>query len=177
MQSKYVGFLNFTLIGAYVIFIPSSPVLFYLSTLYPSHPWSCHLPSPALAPQLSSLPHPSSGIYQWPLSARALLPSPHLHTSKWFAKPQATHSQWTGLLLTTVETSNMPGNRGNHSGGDGPMAIDTHPPTRLESVMCDLHPWFLSKRLHTFQCLSFIKQTLHLPFHGMKKACSWKWKI
>lgn len=105
-------------------------------------------------------------------TSSALLPSPRLHTSKWFAKPQATHSQWTGLLLTTAETYNMPGNRGNHSGGDGPMAIDTHPPTRLESVMCDLHPWFLSKRLHTFRCLSFIKQTLHLQFYGMKNAGS-----
>lgn len=49
--------------------------------------------------------------------------------------------------------------------GTGPVAIDTHPPTRLESVMCDLHPWFLSKRPHTFLYLSFIKQmkgALHL---------------
>lgn len=28
--------------------------------------------------------------------------------------------------------------------GTGPMAIDTYPPTRLLSVMCDLHPRFLS---------------------------------
>lgn len=102
---------------------------------------------------------PSAGIYRQPLSAPALLPSMCLRTSKRFARPQAIHSQWTanGLLLTTVETYNMPGNRGNHSGGDGPLAIDTHPPTRLESVMCDLHPWFLSKRLHAFQRLSFLK--------------------
>lgn len=27
--------------------------------------------------------------------------------------------------------------------GTGPVAIDTYPPTRLVSVVCDLHPWFL----------------------------------
>lgn len=175
-KSKYDGFLNFTLQRPYVILTFSSPALFYLPSLNLFHLWSRHLPPPALAPRFSSIVHQSTGNERRPLSARALLPSPRLHTSKWLAKPQATHSQWTGLLLTTVETYNMPGNRGNHSGGDGPMAIDTHPPTRLESVMCDLHPWFLSKRLHAFRCLSFIKQTLHLPFYGMKNAGSWKWK-
>lgn len=82
----------------------------------------------------------------WPLCARVLLPSPSLHTAWWFAEPRAAPNQWTGLLLATMETYNMPGNHGNHRGGTGPMAIDTYPPTRLVSVMCDLHPWFLSKR-------------------------------
>lgn len=42
-------------------------------------------------------------------------------------------------------TYNMPGNCGNRRGGTGPVAIDTYPPTRLVSVVCDLHPWFLCK--------------------------------
>lgn len=30
--------------------------------------------------------------------------------------------------------------------GTGPMAIDTYPPTRLMSVVYDLHPWFPSEK-------------------------------
>lgn len=31
---------------------------------------------------------------------------------------QSCSSQWAGILLATMETYNMPGNRGNHRGGD-----------------------------------------------------------
>ncbi|KAM3591073.1 uncharacterized protein V6R79_021731 [Siganus canaliculatus] len=46
-----------------------------------------------------------------------------------------------------METYNMPGNRGNGRGGKrrrrretGPVAIDTSPPTLVESAESDLHP-------------------------------------
>lgn len=42
--------------------------------------------------------------------------------------------------------------------GTRPMATDTYPPTHLESVMCDLHPWFLSKMPLKFFFLSFLIQ-------------------
>lgn len=111
--------LPFHLTCAYVILIFSLPTPYLLFTSSPA-PFSCYpFPRPAPVSHFSSPVRPFTKIQRRPLRARVLLPSPRLHTSKWFAEPGATHSQWTGLLLTAVETYNMPGNRGNHSRGDG----------------------------------------------------------
>lgn len=109
-----------------------------------SHPWPLFhlLPSCSSAPPLPAahLRRPSTKIQQWPLSARVPAPSRSLCEAFawWFAEPGAAPSQWGGILLATMETYNMPGNRGNHRGGD-----KTHGNWHLSSYSfgkCDMWP-------------------------------------
>lgn len=75
-----------------------------------------------------------------------LLPSLNLHSGWLFARARSCsqpmdrltacrHGDPTTCQVTVATTEE----------GTGPMAIDTYPPTRVASVVRDLHPWFLFK--------------------------------
>lgn len=91
----------------------------------------------------SSSSPPSEAIYQNPTMTFArtcygALPEPLRGFARWFAEPGAAPSQWAGILLATMETYNMPGNRGNRRGGD-----KTHGNWHLSSHSfgkCDMWP-------------------------------------
>lgn len=104
--------------------------LFFISSLYALHLLLFHHHT-----FWGQLPNPTMTFVR---TCSCALPEPLQGFAWWFAEPGVAPSQWAGILLATMETYNMPGNRGNHRGGD-----KTHGNWHLSSYSfgkCDMWP-------------------------------------